>query len=337
MTGTFSHEAISQLIGAWAVDACSPEEADLVQAHLRRCDICTTEARVLRETVADLGGDDLRPPPGLGARLRTAAHVRRRPAPRAPAYAKPYAAQVAALDLTLSTLDPGGWQRIAAYEEMSVHDLLAHLLATDSLVAAALGVPVQPPMEPGTNPVARTAVVVAQERERPVEQTLRAWRDQAEALCRVLPRRPGDATVTLGFPMVVPDVLLARAFETWIHTEDIAGATASPAATPLPENLSPMADLAARMLPKVTARGFPDGGLIGLHLTGPGGGDWTIPAGRSDDLGGVPDAEITADVVEFCRLVGGRRDPATFPAVISGDTAVARRWLAAAPKLAPYP
>jgi hypothetical protein len=141
--------------------------------------------------------------------------------------------------------------------------------------------------------------------------------------------------------MVVPDALLARAFETWIHSEDIAGATRSPATTPLPEHLHPMADLAVRLLPKVTSRRLPgaDGRRIRLHLTGPGGGTWTVPVGRGDSNhhGAGSDAEVTADVVEFCRLVGARRDPATFPAGISGDAGLARDWLAAAPDLAPYP
>ncbi|WP_328467846.1 maleylpyruvate isomerase family mycothiol-dependent enzyme [Actinoplanes sp. NBC_00393] len=337
MSNTQTHEAIYPLIGAWALDACSSQEADLVQAHLDDCVVCAEEARALRETAAEFGGEDLLPPAGLGIRLRSSAHLRRRPAPRAPGYAKPYAAQVAALDLMLSGLPGGGWRQITVNDEMSVHELLAHLIATDGMVADALGVPVQPPMEPGTDAQARTVVVLAQERHRPVEQTLLFWREQAEAVCRALPHRPNGATVTLGFPMPVPDAVLARAFETWIHTEDIAGATDSPAIPPLPEHLNPMADLAARLLPKVTARRFPQGGSIRLHLTGPGGGVWTVPAGRHSDAGGRPYAEVTADVVEFCRLVGGRRDPATFPAGIRGDAGLAREWLAAAPDLAPYP
>jgi uncharacterized protein (TIGR03083 family) len=338
MTSTHSHEAIHPLIGAWALDACTPEEAELVQAHLSSCAVCAEEARTLRETAAELGGGHLRPPAGLGIRLRSAAHLRRRPAPRAPGYAKPYAAQVAALDLMLSGLPTGDWQRIAAYEQMSVHDLLAHLIATDGLIAAALGVAVRPPVEPGTDAATRTVAIVAREKERPVDETRRSWRDQAEQLCLALPRRPNGATVRLGFPMVVPDALLARAFETWIHTEDIAGATGSAATTPLPEHLHPMADLAARMLPKVTARRMPeaDGRHVRLHLTGAGGGTWTVPV-VSGHPAGEPDAEITADVVEFCRLVGGRRDPDAFPAELGGDTALARAWLAAAPSLAPYP
>ncbi|MFC7534509.1 maleylpyruvate isomerase N-terminal domain-containing protein [Actinoplanes sp. GCM10030250] len=303
------HETISQLIGAWAVDACSPEEASLVQAHLPGCTICTGEAHTLRATATAL----LTPAPaGLRERLHAAMPLRRRPAPRAPGYAKPYAAQVAALDLLLSALGSGEWQLIAAYERMTVRDLLAHLMEVDGVVAGALGLPVR------TTP------------------SLDSWREQAEAVCRALPHEPDNGvTVKLGRRMTVADALLARAFETWIHTEDIAGATGSPTVTPLPSHLHPMADLAVRMLPAVTGR-VVTGRSISLHLTGEGGGRWTVPVSAGPVVS-ESDAGVTVDVVEFCRLVGDRREPSLLDVEISGDPVLAREWLAAVPALAPYP
>jgi len=48
----------------------------------------------------------------------------------------------------------------------------------------------------------------------------------------------------------------------------------------------------------------------------------------------VPDVTLTADVVEWCRLVGDRIDPAVFRHAVEGDTSLGRDLVAAAPALA---
>jgi uncharacterized protein (TIGR03083 family) len=343
MTDTASHEVVAQLIGAWALDACSAAEAALVEAHLSTCPQCAQEARELRETAADLGGAFLRPPAGALAQLRAAAHGRRSPAPPAPRYAAPYAAQIAAVDLLLADFTGADWRRIAAYEQLSVHDLLAHLAAVDALVAAGLGLPVEPPVRPGEKLAARTDAVLRLERSRPPEQTRQAWREQAGAVCRALSRHPspGTATVTLGRSMPLVDALTARAYETWIHGEDIAAATGRAFVPPFPEHLNPMADLAVRVLPGVISRRLapPHDRTIRLHLTGAGGGTWTVPLDptMTGPATTRPAAVVTVDVIEFCRLAGDRRDPERLAVQIDGDTALARDFLAAVPALAPVP
>jgi uncharacterized protein (TIGR03083 family) len=343
VTDTKSHETVAQLIGAWALAACSPAEEELVEVHLSTCPTCAREARDLREAAADLGGAHLRPPAGSLARLREAARARRPPATATPAFAAPYAAQVAALDLMLSDLAPEDWQRTAAYGELTVHDLLAHLAATDGLVAAALGLPVHPPVEPGERLAARTAAVLHHERGRPAEQTRRSWRAQADAVCRSLVGHPSPrtATVALGRPFPLTDVMTARAFETWIHSEDIAAATRRPAVAPLPEHVYPMADFAARVLPRVISRRVapPHDRYVRLHLTGAGGGTWTVPLDLAATASAAvrPAAVVALDVVEFCRLAGDRLDPGRIAVEIRGDAALAREFLAAVPAMAPVP
>ena len=320
-----------------------PAEAELVEIHLSTCPACAREARELREAAADLGGAYLQPPAGSLARLRAAAPARRRPATATPAYAAPYAAQVAALDLLLSDLAPEEWHRIAAYGELTVRDLLAHLAATDGLVAAGLGLPVQPPVEPGEKLAARTATVLSYERGRSAEQTRQSWRAQADAVCRSLVEHPspGTATVAVGRPFPLADALVARAFETWIHGEDIAAATGRPAVPPLPEHVHPMADFAARVLPRVTSRRIapPHDRYVRLHLTGAGGGTWTVPLDPAVTIPAAvrPAAEVALDVVEFCRLAADRRDPGRIAVEVRGDTALAREFLAAVPAMAPVP
>ncbi|GAA4936013.1 maleylpyruvate isomerase family mycothiol-dependent enzyme [Actinoplanes utahensis] len=343
MTDTDSHETVVPLIGAWALDACSPAEDAFVEAHLAACPSCARLARRLREAAAGIVDTRLRPPPGGLDRLRATVHRSRRPVTPTAPFAAPYAAQVAALDLLLSQLTGEEWSRVAAYGELTVHDLVAHLGATDGLVSAGIGLPVDPPAVPGQRLAARTAAVLRVERARSPEETRRAWRAQADELCRALVGQssPGTATVLMGRPFPLVDAVLARAFETWIHTEDIAAATGRPIVVPLPEHIHPMTDFAVRVLPAVISRHIapPHDRLIRLHLTGPGGGIWTVPL----DLAAVvpatarPAAEVTVDLVEFCRMAADRQDPARVTARFAGDTALARDFLNALPSMATVP
>jgi len=343
VTGTDSHETVAELIGAWALDACSAAEEELVEAHLATCPACAREGRELREAAAGLGGAHMRPPAGSLDRLRGAARARRRPATPTAPYAAPYAAQVTALDLLLSDLAPADWQRTAAHSELTVRELLAHLAATDSLVAAALGLPVQPPVTPGERLAARTAAALRLERGRTAEQTRRSWREQADAVCRALlgPPAPAIATVTLGRPFPLADALLARAFETWIHGEDIAAVTGRPTVPPLPEHVHVMTDFATRVLPGVVTQRItpPHDRFLRLDLTGDGGGTWTVPLDPAAmaPVAVRPAAVVTLDVVEFCRLAADRRDPRQITVAVRGDAALAREFLAAVPALAPVP
>ncbi|XVV13114.1 maleylpyruvate isomerase family mycothiol-dependent enzyme [Actinoplanes sp. CA-131856] len=324
---------IHSLVAVWALDACPPAEAALVEAHLPTCPDCAREARQVVEVVAGLAGSDRRPPAGSLARTRSAARRRRPPATAAPAYAAPFAAQVAALDLLLSDLTAADWARTAAYGELSVHDLVAHLAATDGLIAGVIGLPVEPL---GDDPATRTAAVVRRERRRTAEQTRRWWRAQADAMCRSVPANPplSVATTALGAPLCLPDALTARSYETWIHREDIAVATGRRTPPPLPGHVRPMAELAVRFLPRVVSR---RGRHVRLELTGDGGGTWTVPLGPSTGAVSRPAAVVTLDVVEFCRLAGDRRDPGHVAAEVGGDTTLARDFLAAVPALAVVP
>ncbi|XVU25879.1 maleylpyruvate isomerase family mycothiol-dependent enzyme [Actinoplanes sp. CA-054009] len=330
-----THETIRTLLGAWALNACPAEEAALVERHLLACAACAREARGLAEAVAGLGGAGPRPPVGSLRRTCAAALGRRPAATRTPAYAAPYAAQVAALDLLLSDLTAADWGRIAAYGELSVHDLVAHLAATDGLIAGVIGLPVEPL---GDDPATRTAAVVRRERRRSAEQTRQSWRAQADAMCRSVPANPplGVATTALGAPLCLPDALTARSYETWIHREDIAAATGRRTPPPLAGHVRPMAELAVRFLPQVVSRRVAARGRhVRLELTGEGGGMWTVPLGPATVSRTA--AVVRLDVTEFCRLAGDRRAPDDVAAEVGGDAELAREFLAAVPGLAVVP
>ena len=68
-------------------------------------------------------------------------------------------------------------------------------------------------------------------------------------------------------------------------------------------------------------------------LTGPGGGDWTVAMGRGEPAG-APDVTLTADVVDWCRVVGDRLPAAELACVIEGDDGLGHDLLAAGPALA---
>ena len=68
-------------------------------------------------------------------------------------------------------------------------------------------------------------------------------------------------------------------------------------------------------------------------LTGPGGGDWTVAMGRGE-AAIVPDVTLTADAVDWCRVVGDRLAPDELMCVIEGDPELGDDLLAAGPALA---
>jgi hypothetical protein len=101
---------------------------------------------------------------------------------------------------------------------------------------------------------------------------------------------------------------------------------------PTPADLESMSRLAAELLGRAlgaspTARGR----TARLALTGAGGGELAIPPG---ELVARPDVTVTADVVTFCRLVGGRIRPADFSHRTDGDGALGRELVETAASFA---
>ena len=274
-------------------------------------------------------------------RLVDAARRRRRGTADIPGHAQVYAAMTAALGALLGEVGPLEWTRTAAYDGWSVQDLVAHLTATDSLLAHQLGVPVQPPVRPEDDVASRTELLLAHERARAPAHTRTAWQEQAETLCRWLAEHPdaGPRPVTVG-PMSMPvsDMMTVRAFETWIHTGDIAAALDRVMSAPPAEHLHRMADLGARLLPVAAACGQVEhrGRSLRLVLSGPGGGSWLVPLDPRPDARPIaePAVELVLDVVDFCLLLGDRRPPPTIQATLHGDVLLGRQVLDAAPSLA---
>lgn len=64
-----THPEIEELLGVFALDAVSPEEADLVEAHIRECPRCRAEVADHREVAASLAHVGSTAPPGVWSRI----------------------------------------------------------------------------------------------------------------------------------------------------------------------------------------------------------------------------------------------------------------------------
>ncbi|GAA2408232.1 hypothetical protein GCM10010255_49920 [Streptomyces coeruleofuscus] len=106
----FEHPVLKALLGAWALAACSAEEATAVEEHLGECGACADEARRLREAVGLLQRpDSLDLDPGLRTRVLGACLERRPPRIPVPDWAAAYDAETARLDALLQDFGDAEW------------------------------------------------------------------------------------------------------------------------------------------------------------------------------------------------------------------------------------
>ncbi|PZG24481.1 hypothetical protein C1I98_35615 [Spongiactinospora gelatinilytica] len=261
----------------------------------------------------------------------------RRPAHRVPAYAAPYASRVAALDVLLTALPASGWTAVVVHG-WTPAGVAGHLMAVDGLLAAALGAPVIGPSAAGDDPEARTDQVLDALRDRPGAEAAARWREQAAALCHHLDTAgsiPGEEEriTAAAVTMRLRDHLAMRAYETWMHSEDICSGAAEGLRLPLPvpDHVHTLSQFGCRMLRTsmmIAAGGAPDERAARITLTGPGGGTRVVRFGRERV---EPAAEIEMDVIDFCFLLGDRLGPDEVQATVTGDPGLARDVLTAAP------
>ncbi|MFI0236917.1 maleylpyruvate isomerase family mycothiol-dependent enzyme [Streptomyces sp. NPDC016845] len=349
-TDAYDHAAICDLLGAWAVHALPAEEEHAVPEHLARCPECAAEAERLRETVRLLDG----PMENLGTAPRSAGDdiltrvlVARPAVPRTAPHAEPYAAAVAALEALVAALDPEPdaapdpdvW-RTPVVHDWTVRDTIAHLIAADEHLAIHLGLPANEPPPTPTAPddtgwrtawATRTHRVIAHERARSPQATVATWRAQAAALLATPaahdPEVAALPTTLVGARLPVADHFLVRAFEAWIHADDIGRALGRPVPPPPADHLRRLVRLGVRIL-----------GLA-LGTTAEPVALTVTDAGRSTKwvLGAEGEpvrAELALDAVDFCLLIGGRVAPYTVPMAAQGDDRAVHAVLDGAARLA---
>ncbi|MFF8607753.1 zf-HC2 domain-containing protein [Streptomyces sp. NPDC015346] len=361
-----SHAVLKSLLGAWALSACSAEETQAVEAHLTECAPCADEALRLRDAVGLLHADrDLDLDPLLRSRVLENCLGRRPARIPVPDWACPYDAETARLDALLRDIGESEWHapvRLKWFEaerpasrRTTVAGVIGHLMTVDGLVSTALGL--DDPLGPGmgeASPAERTEAYWQGADHPPTRAVREPWRDQSHTLIRTVSfagRGVADLTVTYGdFALPMRDSLLERAFECWVHADDIAHAVAYPYEPPSGAHLHGMIDLAARLLPAalagrrraglaapprhLVAAGAP-GRSLHLEVEGSGGGHWYI-ALDSPAAVGSPDravAQVAMDGVEFCQLVAGHVPPEEAAAGQDGDREAIRDVLFAAASL----
>ncbi len=348
-TPSYDHSTLKSLLGAWALAACSQEETAAVAEHLADCAMCAGEAARLRNAVELLEPyDPLDIDPMLRGRvLETCLGLRPARIPM-PEWAGPYDAEAARLDALLRSLGSSDWfepvelRWHAGRHVTSVAEVVEHLTAVDGLIAVALGL-TDPPAtgaELPCEPRARTEEYWRRYAGIPAGEVRETWREQGSSLLRAVSfagRSVGGLDVGYGgATLPLRDAFLDRAFECWIHADDIAVAVDYPYGSPAPRHLHSMIDLAARMLPGaiagrrraglahspggLAAAGSPGRSLY-LEVEGAGGGEWFIPldspGAEGSKEGSV--AHIALDGIEFCQLAAGHRSPEDLAAGQEGD------------------
>jgi len=370
------HEALRSLLGAWALDACPRREAAELTKHLVGCPDCAEEAARLRDAAGRLSADEPLDPSGaLRQQVLDWCLSRRAPELPVPPWAAPYATETAKLDALLRDLGPAEWQEVAelpwhgGVQRWRPAEVLCHLAAVDGYAALALGLPdpvpgaapeATPARVPPQQPTAlrvpaqgrpagvleRTGRLIAEQAGAGPAAVRALWRRQNHALVRTAVLSPqGAAPVDFGFAVLpLRDAFVDRAFECWIHGDDIARAVDYPYAAPAPRHLRLMVDLAARMLPAALAAlrrkqsagaggGTPRRRLLRLVIDGPAAGEWLIPLDGPTEGPAEPVASMVLDGLEFCYLAAAHRDPDHLPVGEYGDRTAIREVLRAAPLL----
>ncbi|SNQ47781.1 conserved hypothetical protein [Frankia canadensis] len=360
---------VGDLVAAYVLGACTAAEADVVETHLGHCATCAADAARLLPaalpwssgTAVTAGPHDLEPPidgPGSLTDVLTAAlavwpsapgfDLAPSSGPAGPARgvgAACYGNRVGALDRVLIEMAPDLWSRPAAVG-WSVRELILHLYAVDGLLLDALS----GHAATDDDPLTRTLAVHDHARDWPIEVVWQRWYERAGRLCTVVNhsgRNPAAWVVTVG-PLAAPvnDHLIARAFETWIHTRDVAAAAGLHPPDPGGFDLHAMADLSLRLLASPWAAttaartGRSTDAALHVTLTGPGGGSWTLDPVGAHEAGVAPGPArpgsggvLSAGIVEFCLVVGDRLPPSALPRRTAGDDQLAADLLALAPSL----
>ncbi|MER6404966.1 zf-HC2 domain-containing protein [Streptomyces viridosporus] len=361
------HRVLKSLLGAWALAACSPAEAEAVEEHLGGCGPCADEALRLREAVGLLQRpESLDLDPGLRTRVLESCLERRPPRIPVPEWAAAYDAETARLDALLQDFGDAEWHapvRLRWYEadeastrRTTVAGVIAHLLTVDGLVAVALGLedPLGDVRAERPTPAARTEAYWRAAHFPPTRSVRAPWREQSHHLVRTASFTGGAGRMTVSygdFELPLRDAMLDRAFECWVHAEDIAEAVDYPYDPPSGRHLHGMVDLAARMLPvvlearrrsglaspverRLVAAGEP-GRSLRLEIEGSGGGEWLIPLDSPAAKGSVEHevAHVALDGAEFCRLAAGHVPPQEAAVGQEGDREAIRDVLLAAASL----
>jgi len=317
-------QEFEDVIGAYALDACEPEETATIDAYVARHPEAATEVERLREAAAALGSvGALRPPLALRARLMTAVSEHSATASAREALD----AETRRFDELLTSLDDAALG-LPTENGLTVHSLVAHVEAVDRAFAAE-----------ADNP--RFGFIGANEVEAITAEALPSC--DGESFAETVTRFRRTRSELAGLAERVPesqrlggyrrdDTLVVRAFETWTHGDDIRRAIGLTNSPPAASVMHRMAELAMHSMPLAMAVSGTDRSARTARfvMTGPGGGVWTIACGPGGEPDATPDVEIEVSVVDFCRRFADRIEPDAVPMTVTGDEQLARELVTAA-------
>ena len=338
-------------LAAYALDAHDPDDTTAIESHLLAEPGAARWEQALRDAAGALaaaGTREVDPPPDLRERVLAAAR-QRRPPDRSEGGASPVAihrVEVMRLLFLLRALSPEDWSRPVDPPEFagwSVHDVVVHLVANESLLARDLGVPVTGIPETAGDNEGRTAAAQARHRALPPARAVAELEAAAESVDDVVGPLD-DAGLDGQIPWwggsaPIRQALLVRAFETWTHADDIRRALDIPMQAPTPASLQTMTRAACGFVPAMLAvRGADHPDRVVRFRFPDLGAAWDVnlgEIGRARPAGEDPvDAEITIDAVDLCRGIGARIPDDGLTYVSRGDDHLARDVVDSLPALA---
>lgn len=320
-----------------ALHASLPEESVRIERYLAEHPADAAELQRLSNAAAWIGATEaLTPPPTLRRSVLAAARARRAATDHDDELMRLYRTETDRLAALVATLLAGDLAAKTA-NGLSVRDLLIHLAAMESMVSAGLGTPVTS-IVAGTGVDERTARFVEDLAARPIDDVQAIWRDAIDGVTQwAASGAPTGLMPWLGVDVPRDTLLISRAFETWIHADDIRRALGRPLEPPRPADLHRMADFSLRNLPvwlELSGRAHP-GRTARVVLTGDGGGSWLVPLSGQDATVSEPaDVVLELDVVAWCHRVGERVTTDAVARRITGDDALALDVLESASALA---
>jgi uncharacterized protein (TIGR03083 family) len=313
-----------ELVGAYALDACEPDEIEAIERYIAAVPAARAEVERLREVAAGIGAAGAsRPPVALRTRLVDAAADRVAPLPADVALQH----ETDRFDALLCTLDEADLG-VVTENGLTVQELVQHVEAVDRAFVAAVDDPDSPFI--GADEVAAiTARELPGHVAEPFADTVARFRSTRRELTALHDRLPGEHRVG-GYTR--DSTLAIRVFETWTHLEDVERALGRGASRPDAAVMRTMAELAAASLPFALAvRGTARPGVTArLVLDGPGGGEWTLPCMPGEAPAEPVDLVLRASVVDWCRRFADRIAPDDLVISVDGDADLARDLVAAA-------
>jgi uncharacterized protein (TIGR03083 family) len=320
-------QSFEELLGAYALDACEPDEVAALDAYVDAHPEAFAEVERLRAAAAWIGASgSTTPPPGLRGALLTRANAVE-PASGLDAYTQ-------IVDVLAGELDefPAGAVEEVTANGLTVRELVGHLAAGDGAFLEALTVDT-PTYTSFSGPVVEelTRAALASFGDASFDDMRAAWDTTSRAL-RAAAVEHGDVK-PMGYEL--DDAMVIRTFETWTHLDDIRRVAGKPGYVPSAPVLRAMSGLAKRLLPftmALTGRARP-GETVQIVLTGPGGRAWDVPLAPGEEPG-EPAATMTVDIVDWCRRVADRLPAESLDVRAGGDVSLVEAAVLAAPALA---